>query len=136
MAVFEWTCDYPVDYDLGLEEIRLRLGAGVYKIVEKSLAKSRQDGTGSVTSYNGENIFGFSCTKRRAIDADDVWDFLRTRLTDKAQFDFYDPAVTAPPDSTGVTVAGKHKVKLLSVKRTLVQLDEFRFDVVVVEDLS
>ena len=137
MPVFIWTCDYPVPIALELEEIRLKLGAGIEKVIEKSVAVNRQDGTGSASSFNGAFVWDVTCTKRRSIDADALWDFLRARESDKLQFTFYDPGVTAPPDPTEVTVAGKHTVVLRGrVTRTLVQLDEYQFQFQLAEDLS
>lgn len=137
MAVFTWTCDYPVGYDLELEEIRVPLGAGVEKVVEKSVPVSRQDGTGSASSYNGANVFTVRLSRKaRSVDADAIWDFIRTRLSDKAPFVWYDPAITAPPDPTGVDPDGKHTVILRSAKRVLTHLDRFSFELILAEDLS
>jgi hypothetical protein len=70
-------------------------GGGLYDIsVDRSIATTRADGTGSVTSYSGANVF-FVKVRFANYDGDekakDILDFLQARNDANEAFYFYSP---------------------------------------------
>ena len=114
--VWEWEGNKP-SFSPKLADIVMELGHPLVKIINKDVAITRDDGTGEQASVKGTDFISQSfISKSVATSADEgykILKFLRARDNDKATFIWYNPSITAPPDPTGVTVAGRNYVKLV-----------------------
>ena len=119
MATPVWTfsTSYPFNRVRHVDRVRVNLGVGFDKTVIKTPAVARADGTGSVSSYRGQNVFSITVL-RKNFNGDeqfkDILQFLQARLDagDEAFF-FYYPDELVVPDPTGVNATGRYLVKFL-----------------------
>lgn len=119
MATPVWTfpTSYPFTRVRSVDRVRVNMGRGFDKTVIKTPLATRADGTGSVGSYRGQNVFSITVL-RKNFNGDeqfkDILQFLQARVDagDEAFF-FYYPDELVVPDPTGANPTGRYLVKFL-----------------------
>jgi len=110
VPVFTWEYDYGEKVTRRFDEVVIELAPGYQKVVSRDIAQSRADGTGSVSSYGGYNIFSVRIGKAN-YDGDNkfksILDFLQARKDDGQAFYFYNLIENKVPSTwTGDTASG------------------------------
>ena len=114
--VWIWTGERP-SFQPVRWKITVPLAPAIEYVVDKDVAQTRDDLTGTQSSRPGGLIIQQSFRSKVVAAGEQgkaIIQFLWDRENDNAAFYWYNPLVTAPPDATGVTTAGRHLVKLES----------------------
>lgn len=130
--VFTWTHDYPMNWERVYDETVLDLGSGVKKTAMNEIPRNRADGTGSVSSYKGTNVFTIRLN-RKTFDGDaefkEILDFLQARKeANNEAFYIYNPVERTTPDATGTDTTGRYLVQFTGkIAATLTYLKSFNY---------
>jgi len=138
MAVWTYGFQAPLKIVRKVDKSVTTQGSGYVKTVIHSPAVSRADGTGSVSSYRGQNIFSVKLDTRTSAQANNIIDFLQARLgSGCSSFQIYNPAERST-DSSGSALTGMYWVKFLGDMSWIVQeaLYQDFVDLVFEEDLT
>ena len=138
MAVWIYGYQAPLRITRKVDKSIAKCGAGYAKVVLHSPAVSRADGTGSVSSYRGQNILNVRVDLVAPASATAIIDFLQGRIDEGyASFQIYN-VVERAPDATGSATTGMYWCKFLG-DLTQVIKDAQRYDfidLVFEEDLT
>lgn len=139
IPVLDVVLTYPVRRHRKTDTRRLDMGVGYTKTAEKTIAQSRADGKGTISSYKGQNIFTISIT-RKHFDGDGkfktILGFLQQRIDNgREPFYFYHASERTTPDPTGADTTGRYKVKFLGeIEDVLTNLKRHDFTDIVLEE--
>jgi len=110
VPVFTWEYDYGERITRKYDKTVIELAPGCRKVVSRDIAQTRADGTGSISSYGGQNVFTIRIGKAN-YDGDqkfrNILDFLQAREDDGLPFYFYNLIENKVPSTwTGDTASG------------------------------
>ena len=129
MAVWIYGYMAPLRITRKVDKSIAQCGAGYAKIALHSPAVSRADGTGSVSSYRGQNILNLRVDTRTPAQAITIIDFLQGRIDEGyTAFQIYNVA-ERDTDATGSATTGMYWCQFLGDLTQVIQ-DSQKYDFV------
>jgi len=111
VAVFNSQGDYPLEWYIECDKKIITPSPGYDIHFYRGEFNTTEDGTGNQGSIEGRWVFKLKLNRK--IFTEEI-DWLYQRMINRQAFYFYLPWVTSPPDTTGVTVAGRVLVRVHS----------------------